>query len=91
MVIAALSLGALAFSALMVSEREVVHTTGQRIQTTALAESGIEMARLFLSEHGDVQYSEGEWYENLEQFQGVTVVDDESPPRTGAFCGHRSG
>ncbi len=84
--VAALSLGALAFSALMVSEREVVHLTGRQIQATALAESGIEMARLFLSEQPDVQYSHGEWHEDLESFRGVLVLDDETPQGRGRFA-----
>lgn len=84
--VAALSLAALAFSALMVSEREVVVTTGRRIQATALAESGIEAARLFLSEHGDVQYSDGEWYEYAETFQGIAVLEDDSPQGRGRFA-----
>jgi DNA uptake protein ComE-like DNA-binding protein len=79
-------LGALAFSALMVSEREVVHMTGRQIQATALAESGIEMARLFLSEQPDVQFSDGTWHEDLERFQGVLVLDDGTPHGRGRFA-----
>ena len=85
-VVAALSLGALTFSALMVSEREVVNTTGRRIQATALAESGIEAARLFLSEYADVRYAEGIWYEDTESFQGVTVCDEGAPRDRGRFA-----
>ena len=84
--VAALSLGALAFSALMISEREVVHMTGRQIQATALAESGIEMARLFLSEQPDVQFSDGTWHEDPESFQGVLVLDDETPQGRGRFA-----
>ncbi len=84
--VAALSLGALAFSALMISEREVVHMTGRQIQATALAESGIEMARLFLSEQPDVQYSDGKWHEAPEIFQGVLVFNDETPQGRGRFA-----
>ncbi|MBN2291992.1 MAG: general secretion pathway protein GspK [Pirellulales bacterium] len=84
--VAALSLAALAFSALMVGEREVVHSTGRQIQARALAESGIEMVRLFLSEHPDVQFSDGTWHEDLEKFQGVMVFDDETPQGRGRFA-----
>ena len=84
-VVAALSLGALAFSALMVSQREVTLMTGRNIQAVALAESGIEAARQFLREQPDVQLADGAWHEDPDCFQGVLVVDDEEPRRRGRF------
>ncbi|MBN1589792.1 MAG: general secretion pathway protein GspK [Pirellulales bacterium] len=84
-VVAALCLGALAFSSLMVGEREVTHMTGRGIQAMALAESGIEAARQFLMEHPDVEYAEGAWYHDLDQFQGVLVIDDEIAQDRGRF------
>lgn len=84
-VVAALSLGALAFSALMVSEREVVYATGRGIQARALAESGIERMRIFLSGNPDICYGDGAWYDDAATFRGVLVVDGTSPRERGRF------
>jgi DNA uptake protein ComE-like DNA-binding protein len=84
-VIVALSLGALAFSSLMFGEREVAQTTGRTLQAMALARSGIEAARQFLSEQPDVQSGDGDWADNASRFQGVLVVDDDAPHGRGRF------
>lgn len=85
-VIAALSLAALTFALLMVGEREVAQLTGRQVQALALAESGIEAARLYLIEYPDVQFAEGAWYGDAERFQGVLVVDDELAWGRGRFA-----
>ncbi|HBO46085.1 MAG TPA: hypothetical protein DD670_19610 [Planctomycetaceae bacterium] len=85
-VIAALSLAALTFAMLMVSEREVAQLTGRQVQALALAESGIEAARLYLMEYPDVQFADGAWYGDAERFQGVLVVDDELAWGRGRFA-----
>lgn len=84
-VVAALSLAALAFSSLMISEREVTHTTGRQIQAMAMAESGIEAARQFLTDEPDLARTEGDWYSNAERFQAVLVVDDAIARDRGRF------
>ncbi len=84
-VVAALSLGALAFSSLMVSEREVVYATGRGIQTRALAESGIERARLFLNENPNVCFGDGLWFADADAFQGILVVAGQTPRERGRF------
>ncbi|MBN2217382.1 MAG: general secretion pathway protein GspK, partial [Pirellulales bacterium] len=84
-VVAALSLAALAFSSLMISEREVTHTTGRQIQAMAMAESGIEAARQFLAEEPDLARTEGDWYSNAERFQAIMVVDDAIARDRGRF------
>lgn len=85
-VILALCLGALAFSALMISEREVTHTTGRQIQAMALAESGIESVRQFLSEQPEAGSADSTWYDNAELFQGILVIDDDMPRDRGRFA-----
>ncbi len=84
-VIVALSLGALAFSSLMISEREVARMTGRHIQATALAESAIEAARQFLFEQPDVRFADGTWHDDVELFRGILVIDDEIPRDRGRF------
>ncbi|NLF08259.1 MAG: general secretion pathway protein GspK, partial [Pirellulaceae bacterium] len=84
-VVTSLSLGALAFSLLMVGEREVAQAAGRRIQALALAESGIEAARQLLGEQPDARSPDGTWFENAERFQGVLILDGETPQDRGRF------
>lgn len=85
-VVSALSLGALAFSELMVRQRETVHLVERQAQAGALAESGLEAAKLLLTEQPDVRYSNGEWLDNGEWFRGVLVLDDEDARGRGRFA-----
>ncbi|MDY0166967.1 MAG: type II secretion system protein GspK [Thermoguttaceae bacterium] len=84
-VVAALSLGALAFSELMINRREIVHLTERQVQAAALAESGLEVAKLLLTEQPDVRYADGSWQDNAEWFRGVVVVDDGTERGRGRF------
>jgi DNA uptake protein ComE-like DNA-binding protein len=85
-VVVALSLAALTFAMLMVRNREVVQLTGRRVQAVALAESGIEAARAYLMEYPNIQYSDGGWYDNADQFKGILVVEDDMPSERGRFA-----
>ena len=84
-VIAVLSLSALTFSELMLVEREAAQLSGRQIQARALAESGVEMARLFLAWDEQSQCDAGGWYDNPDQFGGVLVIDDEQARQRGRF------
>lgn len=81
----ALSLAALAFSHWMLTERQTVEFSGRQLQARALAESGIESARLLLSLEPQSQNDVGGWYDNANRFCGVLVVDDELRARRGRF------
>jgi Tfp pilus assembly protein PilX len=47
-VIALLTLACFTFSKLMLTERKAAHLSGRQAQARALAESGMEMVRLFV-------------------------------------------
>jgi len=84
-VIAALSLSALGYAEWMLTEREAVDLAGRQIQARALAESGIELARLFLSSDRETQEELGGWYDNSTYFRGVLVLDGEDDRGRGRF------
>ncbi len=75
-VIAMLSLAALTYSELMLTEREAAHLSHRQAQARVLAESGVDAARVFLGWDSQTQYDLGGWYHNPERFQGVLVIDD---------------
>jgi len=84
-VIAMLALGALTFSELMMAEREGAEVAVAQAQARALAESGAEMARLFLAQDADTQTQAGGWYNNAEKFRGVAVAAEVGVHGTGRF------
>jgi len=84
-VIAVLSLGALTFSELMLVEHEAASLSGQQAQAQALAESGVEMARVFLALDDATREEAGGVYSNPERFQSVLVIDDELARARGRF------
>ncbi len=84
-VVTALSLGALAFAELMINRRETVHLAERQAQAWALAESGLEAAKLLLAEQPDVRYAGGAWIDNPEWFHGVLVIDDDEARGRGRF------
>jgi DNA uptake protein ComE-like DNA-binding protein len=84
-VVAMLSLGAYAFSELMLTESEAVDLYGQQLQARALAESGIDVARLFLRQDWETRYQNGGVYDNPGKFQGRLIVDNLRPELRGRF------
>jgi len=85
-VIALMTLAALSFSKLMVTERGAARMSNRQAQARALAESGIDSARVFLCQDVETQKNLGGWYDNPNRFRATTVRDDASP----AECGHFS-
>lgn len=84
-VIAALSLSALGYAEWMLTERQAVDLAGRQIQARALAESGIELARLFLSSDCETLEELGGWHDNSTYFRGVLVLDGEDDRTRGRF------
>ncbi len=84
-VVAALSLGALAFSELMVNRHEAIHVAGRQVQARLLAESGLEAVKLLLAEQPDVLSSDGSWHQSESWFHGILVIDDGTPTGRGRF------
>jgi len=84
-VITLLALGALTFSELMMAEREGAEVAVAQSQARALADSGAEMARLFVAQDADTQKQSGGWYSNEQRFRGVGVVSEGATHGTGRF------
>ncbi len=85
-VVAALSLGALAFAELMVNRRELVEVVQRQVQARLLAESGIEAAKLLLAEEPDIGTSEEDaWYLDESRLHGILVIDDGTANDRGRF------
>ncbi len=80
-VIALLSLAGLTFSELMLIERKAAMLSARQAQARALADSGTEMARLFVVLDRETQNEAGGWYDNPERFRGVLVTGEEDPGR----------
>jgi type II secretory pathway component PulK len=78
-VIALLTLVCFTFSELMLSERKAVVISGRQSQALAAADSGVQMARVFLLNTKDVQDQAGGSYDNSTLFRGALVVNDPSP------------
>lgn len=84
-VVALLALGALTFAELMLAEREAAMLSSRQSQAQALADSGIEMSRLFMSQEPADQDQAGGWYDNPDRFRGRLVIDDTQARGRGRF------
>jgi len=84
-VITLLALGTLTFSELMMAEREGAEVAVLQSQTRALADSGVEMIRMFLAQDAQVQQQSGGWYDNPSQFRGVGVIYQGGAHGVGRF------
>lgn len=74
-VVAMLSLAALTFAELMMAERQAAEMSVRQAQARAAAESGIEMARMFLAQDPKTALEAGGSYDNAAYFRGA-VVDE---------------
>jgi len=84
-VIALLTLACFTFSKLMLTERKAALVSSRQAQARALADSGLEMARVFLAMDSATQDELGGWYDNETEFCGVPVVDDGQGEDVGRF------
>ena len=84
-VIVLLTLAAMTFSQLMLTEREGVEVAGSQSQAREAANSGIEQARAFLMQTSEVQQEASGWYDNPTQFRGAMVIDSADPRRRARF------
>jgi type II secretory pathway component PulK len=82
-VVAMLTLGAMAFFDRMYAEHRATRATGRRLQARLLAESGIEHIKNVLTQDPEVLGQSGGLYANPSLFQNVLVADDP----TAAFRG----
>jgi type II secretory pathway component PulK len=75
-VVAMLTLGAMAFFERMFAERRAVRAYGRQLQSRQLAESGVEYVKALLAQDPLVTKDAGGLYANPSLFEGVLMVDD---------------
>lgn len=83
--VALLSLAALTLGDLMLAEREGAHISNRMAQARALAASGVEAVRLFVSMDEEWQNDNGGWFNNPAWFSGMVVHQTADPLDTGLF------
>ena len=84
-VIAVLTLASYTFSELMLTEHQATRVVARQAQARALAESGAELLRIFVSQTSDGIMQGGGTYDNTSQFQGMLVYDDGTTKGRGRF------
>ncbi len=84
-VIVLLSLGGYAFTDLMLAHHEATLLTGRQVQARALADSGVEVVRLFLAQPEEQRLEAGGIFDNVDSFRAVNVIPDDEPNDRGSF------
>ena len=84
-VVALLALAGYTFSEMMLAEYEATEVHGRSVQAHLLADSGVQMARLFLAQDQETQIDSGGHYDNPTRFRSQLVLDDDSPVGRGRF------
>jgi len=84
-VIAVATLAAYSFTETMLAYDEATHLSGDHVQTRAAAESGVELARLMLSQPADQRDAAGGVLNNPALFQAVNIVSPEVEGRAVNF------
>jgi type II secretory pathway component PulK len=84
-VVAMLTLGAMAFFERMFAERRAVRAYGRQQQTRQLAESGVEYLKAMLVQDPITLKDSGGLYANPNLFKGVLLVDDPVSAFRGRF------
>ncbi len=79
LVLAAITLSALAFSQSMLIGHEESRLAGEAIQARYAADSGIDAARLFLANPRQARDDAGGTYNNPSNFQGIPVLTGRGP------------
>ena len=85
-VVAMLSLGAYAFTDLMLAHREAAQLAGRQAQTRALVDSGVETVKMFLIQPDDARMEAGGFFDNPNLFRGVSVIADDDPNLRASFA-----
>lgn len=83
--IALLALSSLGIAERMFLERKAVQQVGRQAQARAAADSGVEMAMLYLDRRQVDQTEAGGLYDNPRLFQDVLVAEDEVPANRARF------
>jgi type II secretory pathway component PulK len=84
-VVALLTLGAMAFFERMFAERRASRAYGRQLQSRQLAESGVEYIKAVLMQDPAVLEQSGGLYTNPQMFQGQLITDDPMAAFRGRF------
>jgi type II secretory pathway component PulK len=84
-VVALLTLGAMAYFERMFAERRASRASGRQLQSRHLAESGVEYVRALLMQDPKLLLETGGLYANPNLFQGILVTDDPLAAFRGRF------
>jgi hypothetical protein len=76
-----LALSVMTFTMLMQTEEQATRLVTKRIQSKYLVDSGMDYARLFLSEPRKIIESKGGAWDNANRFQAIPVAMNASDPR----------
>jgi hypothetical protein len=82
-VVAMLSLGAYAFTEIMLSHHEGALMSVKQAQSRALVDSGVASAQMFLAQDEQTRLDSGGDYNNPGAFQNLIVVESEEPEEVG--------
>jgi type II secretory pathway component PulK len=85
LVVALLTLGAMAFFERMFAERRASRAHGRQLQSRHLAESGVEYVKAVLTQDPNILLESGGLYTNPSLFQGMLVTDDPLAAFRGRF------
>lgn len=77
-VVVGLAFSSYAYTTIMQSEQEAAQMSGRRIQSRYLVDSGVETARLFLSQMDEQITEQGGTYDNPTQFQALRIFYDDA-------------
>ncbi len=84
--IVVLAMSVMTFTMLMQTEEEATRMMTKRIQSKYLVDSGVDYARLFLSEPKKTIESKGGWWDNPDRFQAIPVsMESADPSNIGYF------
>ncbi len=84
-VVSLCSMAAIAFTQMMLAEKEAADIAVHKVQARLSAESGVEMLRMLLAQTSDSQATQGGIYDNSQLMQGVLVADDPMPAWRSRF------
>jgi DNA uptake protein ComE-like DNA-binding protein len=84
-VVALLTLGAMAFFERMFAEHQASRSYGRQMQARQLADSGVEYLKYVLLQDPTAVYESGGVYDNPDIMRGILVLDDEQAAFRGRF------
>lgn len=85
-VITLLSFTVLVFAQLMLAEHQAADLAVRRAQARALADSGIDVTRLFITQDEELLREAGSWFDNPTMFQAHLLVENNDARRRGRFA-----